>query len=96
MKMELVAKAGLNGYQATELGLEWRRLCAANMEHYGRDHGSCVIGAGLSQNGVQFMSTWVATQAQGSCIWERGLPEMLKKFNEKHGTKIQYDAGRLD
>lgn len=79
-----------------ELRDRWEKLCEKNFKEIG-DKGSCVIGACLKNgNGEELIYAHDVSPAQGSIVWEIGLEEMLKEFNEEFDTKVHYHWGMMD
>lgn len=85
----------MNSEQIKELKNRWTNLCNQNYEKMG-DVGTCVLGAGLSLNGVVIISTWDVCRVQGNLVWETGLDQLLNDFNLEFKTNIIYEYGCMD
>lgn len=81
--------------QTEELKKLWKNLCDKNYAEIG-DSGSCVLGAGLTQDGEMIISANEVSPCQGSIVWEKGLTNLLKEFNEKYDLEIRHEWGNMD
>lgn len=73
----------------------WTALCTKNYETIG-DSGSCVLGAGLAENGKIIISSWDVCRCQGNMTWETGLEALISDFNKEFGTSVYYEYGNMD
>lgn len=86
----------------------WKKGCEDEYKLKG-DWGSCVLGAGIIPSDLtekQWDHGWVdsklyiissheVTNAQGSCVWEANVKEVVQFMND-NGVKCEYHPGRLD